>query len=336
MSSEALHEFTRYMRGLQGSKAGLVRDATLMCVGRGFSGAYALQRRVSKSPAPHPLFRILAAQTGDPYDVWPLDDLPSLRLKSEEMLDFLPRHVKGHVVTHHMGTDQGTTVLEVVPQNVSDETAVIYLHGGGFVMGSASSVLPEADAIASGLGRSVFVMDYPLAPEKRLNVTAQAVDEVLHWIATRRSVFQLVGESAGGYLGIRSLLRDPSLNASCNAAVLFYPLLDLQVDSDSVKRFSSGFMLSRRILEWFVACAVPEGEAAESWCLRHETSSLRAKVLVIVGEYDPLLDDWKAISGHTSQLSVQVAPGLMHGFMQMRGILPEREKWLEAGVEYLR
>jgi acetyl esterase len=334
MASEGLHKLTRYMRGLQGTRAGKVRDATLRVAGVGFSGYYALSKRLSKERRPHPLFRILAAQAGDPYDEWPLDDVGALRAKSEALLDFLPCQVHGDVVEHSVGGNSGVRILEVAPRTLRSDVCVAYFHGGGFVMGSAESVLPEADALGAELGCVVYVVDYPLAPESKLDQQVAAANEALSWIRNQGKRFRVVGESAGGYLSLFALLDDDSLNADCDAVVLFYPFLDLQVNSESVQRFSSGFMLSRRILQWFVACASPR-DGLDAWNLGQGESQVQAPVLIIVGEYDPLLDDWRAVSKRVPNLTLEEAPGLMHGFMQMRGILPDRERWLRRAIEFL-
>lgn len=333
MGSEALHKFTAYMRGLQGTKAGHARDSALRGLGRIFSTAHAVGRRQHSDAKPHPLFRIIAAQTGDPYERWPLDDLSALRRESEELLDFLPREITTTVEQRVFG-EPGVPVLEMTPKTIRDDRCIVYLHGGGFVMGSAESVLPEADALARKLRRRVYVVDYPLAPEHCLAEQTQAAITVLQSIFETHPTFDIVGESAGGYLGLYSLLHDAELNAACQNAVLFYPFLDLSVESESVRRFDSGYLLSRRILQWFVECAI-NGSEREEWRLARSNAELHPNILIIVGEFDPLLDDWHAISEFAPRLTTRVAPGLMHGFMQMRGILPERDKWIEQAVRFL-
>jgi acetyl esterase/lipase len=333
MASEALHKLTAYMRGLQGTKAGWVRDGVLRGVGRVFSAAHAADRKWRANPKPHPLFRIIAAQTGDPYERWPLDDLPALRRESEELLEFLPREVKTAVERRVFG-EPGIWVLELTPGSIRDDRCVVYFHGGGFVMGSAESVLPEADVLARKLQRRVYVVDYPLAPEHSLVAQTQAATTALRSIYDSHPTFDIVGESAGGYLGLYSLLHESDLNEACQNAVLFYPLLDLSVDSEAVQRFDTGYLLSRRILQWFVDCATG-GTEREDWRLERVDAQLHPDILIIVGEFDPLLDDWRAISRCAPRLTTRVAPGLMHGFMQMRGILPERDEWIDETVRFL-
>ena len=335
MSSKTVRKVTSQLRELQGTPAGHARDRVLGLVGMGLSGYDRLSKRFLRKAGPHPLFRILAAQTGDPFDEWTLDNLPLLRRKFEGQLDFMPKDVPGKATLRNGAGQYKTPVIEIVPDVLRDDERIVYLHGGGFVLGSASSVLPEAAALAQELGRRTYVVEYPLAPESRLDVTAAAVSEAIAW-ATEGKTFSLVGESAGAYLGLRTLLTNASLNSKCRNVVCFYPFLDLRVDSSAVEKFNRGFLLSQRILEWFVSCALPVGQSVDDWLLQDSHGSVSARVLVIVGEFDPLLRDVDAVAANIQDLTVEVAPGLMHGFMQIRGLLPERDLWLKRCVRFLR
>lgn len=339
--SERIRKATAALRKLQGTPAGSIRDALAAGIGATLSLETAMSRAMGRRQ-PHPLFRLMAHQTGEPYDRWPLSDLAKLRSNSEELLEFLPKQVKSartdwSIQTRQPAGQPGTVpIIELTPDQVV-ERPVAYLHGGGFVMGSAESILPEADAMARMLGSRSYAIGYPLAPEFKLPEIAAATVDALRWVSSRSpDGFYLVGESAGGYLGLSALLTSQDLADSCRGVVLFYPLLDLGLASDASHEFGSGFMLTRKLLEWFVRSATPTGLDPRSFSLASlSTGRLSTPILIECGEFDPLVQDWQAIASIAPVLEVRVIPGLMHGFMQLRGVLPERDQELRYACRYL-
>lgn len=76
---------------------------------------------------------------------------------------------------------------------------IIWLHGGGYVFGSSNSHSRAATALSEASGRSVFVADYPLAPEHSYH---DIFDFVALWIDILPEPVELVGDSAGGHLAL--------------------------------------------------------------------------------------------------------------------------------------
>lgn len=130
-----------------------------------------------------------------------------------------------------------------VPAAGEGRGAVLYLHGGGFIMGSLATSRPFATQLAAATNRPVLTLGYSLAPEARFPVQ---VDEVLRchdWLLDQgvpSDQLVYVGDSAGAWLTVSALLR---LRADARAlparAVLLSPLLDLALASPSIDEFAA-------------------------------------------------------------------------------------------------
>lgn len=120
--------------------------------------------------------------------------------------------------------------------------AMLYLHGGGYVLGSATAYRHFASQIVARTGRAMFVLDYPLAPEQSLPVAHDVAFAAVRWLA-RKGISQLavVGDSAGGGLSLSlmaSLVHAAATEASdlpaLRAGAMFSPWADLSLSGASM------------------------------------------------------------------------------------------------------
>jgi acetyl esterase/lipase len=111
----------------------------------------------------------------------------------------------------------------------ADGPALLYLHGGGFVLGSARSHRPVAAALAGACRQPVLLLDYPLAPEQPFPAAPQHVLQAWERLSaggTRPAT--LAGDSAGGWLALWLAQEAVASGLPGPAALaLFSPLLDL-------------------------------------------------------------------------------------------------------------
>jgi acetyl esterase/lipase len=94
----------------------------------------------------------------------------------------------------------------VRPEHAQAGRAILFLHGGAFVLGSATGYRGFASQLAVRAGIDTFVLDYPLAPEHPFPAAYDAVIAALKWLA--KSGFRdiaLVGDSAGGGLALSAV-----------------------------------------------------------------------------------------------------------------------------------
>lgn len=132
----------------------------------------------------------------------------------------------------------GVPTLDIVPQDHADDGSIIvYVHGGGFVTGSARANLLSGALAAATSGRRVVSVDYTLAPRGTWDVILDQVAAV--WTAlldegADPAKMGLFGDSAGGCIVAAAalLLRDRGIAAPA-AIVLFSPVTDLSGEGDT-------------------------------------------------------------------------------------------------------
>ena len=114
---------------------------------------------------------------------------------------------------------------------------VFYIHGGGFRSGSLETYAFYASNLAVELAASVFVVDYPLAPEQSFPAAIDAVTAAYHWVLDQHTPPEQIlvaGESAGGGLAAALLLREASRgNSLPSGTALISPWLDLTCTAPS-------------------------------------------------------------------------------------------------------
>jgi acetyl esterase len=201
---------------------------------------------------------------------------------------------------------------------------IVYLHGGGGVIGSIRSSEPIARLIAAQTGCTVASVGYRLGPEHRHPAAVEDACDAYTAIAARvprGGKLAVGGDSFGGYLAAhvdRAVARKPDLQ------VLIYPLLDLTMASPSVDRFAEGYLLTRSLMHWFRANYLHHDDdrravSPQFW------PSLRgaAPALVMTAGYDPLVDEGDAYARALAAAQVQVHhrrhASLVHGYLSLAG-----------------
>lgn len=119
----------------------------------------------------------------------------------------------------------------------NSNTCVFYIHGGGYVSGDISGFLGMAEKVSIVCECPVFLSQYRLAPEVSIETSVNDLYEAFHSIGTNFSNVIIMGDSAGGGLGV--LLLNELINCSIDnikrvkAFILFSPMLNLECNSNS-------------------------------------------------------------------------------------------------------
>ena len=120
---------------------------------------------------------------------------------------------------------------------------LFYIHGGGFRSGSLETYAPYASTLAVELAVSVFVVDYPLAPEHAVPEAVDTVTMAYRWVLEQHTPPErlvVAGESAGGGLAAALLLREASRGYSLPAGTaLISPWVDLTCTAPSYRECAS-------------------------------------------------------------------------------------------------
>jgi acetyl esterase len=222
-------------------------------------------------------------------------------------------------------------------ESVESKALVIYLHGGCFVMGDLETHDWLCRRVTFDTRTSILALDYRLAPEHPFPSPLDDAVDAIRYVATHRREFAhdrapliLMGDSAGANLATvaATLLRDEDLGIA--AQVLIYPTLGPELVTESVHRYGTGFLLDieslrhdyRQYLGEFADHTDPRVTPLMSTDL-----SRVAPAIILVAECDPLRDEGVAYAGLLEHFDVPVelleAHGMVHGFLEMGGVIPE-------------
>ncbi len=216
---------------------------------------------------------------------------------------------------------------------------ILYLHGGGFVLGDAETYALQSARIATECGALVVFAEYRLAPEHPFPAAVEDALAAVDWALAEAgghggdpACFVLMGDSAGANLSI-ALMRHYRQQRLFRAVCLLYPLVDarpylgLAAPSGSDREFASGYYLEFAETEYFAKAYLPELAMATdtrvSPVLAKDLGDL-PPVLFYAAENDVLRDQGRAFAEQLKAAGNDVRyrcfEGLIHNFMQHAGI----------------
>ncbi len=220
-----------------------------------------------------------------------------------------------------------------VPEGVSQSSpGLLYLHGGGWVIGSPDTHDRLTRELAAGIGARVVSLGYALAPERPYPQGLDDCVDAARWLGAHggplgfdTTRFLIGGDSAGGNLAAAALLRLRDEGGPLfRGAIYIYGAFAVGFNTPSIQAWGDrDLILSRKVMEWFKGHYLSAGGSeADPYVspLRGDLTALPPAVLV-VGTLDPLLSDSELFAdalrraGVSAELHVfQDAP---HAFAQM-------------------
>lgn len=196
---------------------------------------------------------------------------------------------------------------------------VLYLHGGGWVLGSAATHDRLVRELANGIEAAVVFPNYTRSPEARYPTALDEVYAVLTWIADQGARHNLdptrlaiAGDSVGGNLAAATtLLAKERGGPSFRFQVLFYPVTDADFTTGSYEQFAEGYWLTRPAMQWYWDSYLPDTERRREPAaapLHATIEQLRGlpPALVITGEADVLRDEGEAYAHKLIEAGVRV------------------------------
>jgi len=206
--------------------------------------------------------------------------------------------------------------------------ALVYLHGGGWVLGGPESHGPLCHALAARSGAAVVAVDYRLAPEHRYPAAVQDAWTATRWASRRFAPLAVGGDSAGGNLAAVMALRARDAGLPLALQMLVYPATDHGCSWPSYRENDRGPAFHTAEMEWFWEQYLDgPARAAEPDCcpLRAPDLTGLAPALVLTAEFDPLRDEGEAYAEALRGAGVPVAlhryDGLIHGFLRMPAVI---------------
>ncbi|MGA7340127.1 MAG: alpha/beta hydrolase fold domain-containing protein [Terracidiphilus sp.] len=266
---------------------------------------------------------------------WPPLDrhtVPEARARMREMQNgSLP---PGAVATERHTVD-GFSVLILRPVHAEGILpAVVYYHGGGWVLGDFDTHARMAGEIAVQSRAAVVFVEYARAPESRFPLPLEQCYRALKWTASQgRSIgldgarLAVAGDSAGGTLAAGvAMLAARRGGPEIRLQALLYPVADCTFATASYRDFETGLNLDLPAMRWFWDHYLPDAEMRAQPLaspLRATPDELRnlPPALVITAECDVLRDEGEAFARKLAQAGVPVIAvrfaGTLHAFMMI-------------------
>jgi acetyl esterase len=232
----------------------------------------------------------------------------------------------------------------------SPQPALVYLHGGGWVIGDLESHDQVCRALANAASCIVVAVDYRLAPEHKFPAAAEDAIAALQWIAANAarlgidaSRLAVGGDSAGGNLAAVAAIdaRDRD-GPPLRLQFLVYPAADMSRHWPSAERHAQQLPLTRAAMDWFIAHYLRSPADKADW----RASPLRAASLkglpsafIVTAGFDPLCDEGQAYAQALHAAGVPVVhepfPGQIHGFLSMGRIVADSRRLIEMAAARL-
>lgn len=244
---------------------------------------------------------------------------------------------------------------------------LVYMHGGGFVLGGLESLDLLCRTLAARTPCLVVSVDYRLAPEHPFPCGLEDCYDAAVWAAqmTAQMAVQhdgerciphssgaprpiaLAGDSAGGNLAtvVAQRARDTGAFGVCQQ-VLLYPVIDCTCSSASYQDCARGYGLTQNAMHWFLNHYLPDSTLNDERRTHPHVSPIHAELrglpptLIQTAAFDPLCDEGELYADALLRAGVPTTltryEGVIHGFAMMPNILPQARSALQEIVATLQ
>jgi acetyl esterase/lipase len=235
--------------------------------------------------------------------------------------------------------DVGDVGVRIVrPQDaVGTLPVILYMHGGGWVLGNADTHDRLVRELAVGTGAAVVFVEYDRSPEAQYPVAIEQGYATAQWIVRKGAANQLdpsriavAGDSVGGNMtAALTLMAQERGDVRFVHQSMYYPVTDAAMDTGSYEQFAEGYFLTAKMMAWFWDAYEPDPERR----LEPLASPIRASdeqlgglppAFVIVGEADVLRDEGEAYAARLRAAGTEVTTvrygGITHDFMMLNSL----------------
>jgi acetyl esterase/lipase len=212
--------------------------------------------------------------------------------------------------------------------------AILYMHGGGWVLGNSGTHDRLVRELAVGTGAAVVFVEYDRSPEAHYPVGIEQGYATAQWI-TREGAsngldpnrMAVAGDSVGGGMtAALALMANERRDVRFVQQSMFYPVTDAAMDTGSYHQFAEGYFLYAKSMAWFWDAYLPDlDRRSEPYAspLRASDEQLAGlpPAFVIVDEADVLRDEGEAYAARLRAAGVDVTTvrydGITHDFMML-------------------
>src|SRR6478735_1406180 len=216
---------------------------------------------------------------------------------------------------------------------------VLFIHGGGWVLGNAGTHDRLVREIATGAEAAVVFVEYDRSPEARHPVAIEQAYAVAQWI-TRDGAekgldaarLPVAGDCVGGNMAaVIAILAKRRGDVAFIHQSLYYPVTDAGQNTDSYREFAEGFYLRADAMAWFWDCYLPDLDARKDVTaspLQAPIDELKGlpETFLIVDENDVLRDEGEAYGRKLIRAGVPTTlvryDATIHDFMMLNPLRP--------------
>jgi len=213
---------------------------------------------------------------------------------------------------------------------------LLYLHGGGFTIGSLETHDSLCRQLALRSGAAVVALDYRLAPEHRFPTAVDDAWAALRWLAANAATLgfdgtrlAVGGDSAGGTLAAVCAIHARDIGLPLRLQLLITPGTTAFADTPSHRQFARGYLLEADDIAWFFDQYIAASQRRDWRFAPLEAEALDgvAPACVLLAECDPLVDEGLAYADRLRAAGVpvelEIGRGLTHDFIKLGRVLPE-------------
>ncbi|MFE7774909.1 alpha/beta hydrolase [Streptomyces sp. NPDC057445] len=223
----------------------------------------------------------------------------------------------------------------VRPKNAASPLPVIlYMHGGGWILGNADTHDRLVRELADGVRAAVVFVEYARSPEAHYPVAVEQGYATAQWIVREGAArgldpdrMAVAGDSVGGNMtAALALMAKERGDVRFVHQSMYYPVTNADMDTESYSDFATGYFLTAKAMEWFWDAYVPERSQRSEITV----SPLKANLdqlaglppaFVIVDEADVLRDEGEAYAAKLRAAGIDVTTvrydGVTHDFMML-------------------
>ncbi len=241
---------------------------------------------------------------------------------------------------------EGMAAEWIASPGVSSAHALLYLHGGGYVVGSLNTHRDLAARLGRAAGARVLTVDYRLAPEHPHPAAVDDAVAAYRWLRRQGCAperLAIAGDSAGGGLTLATLVALRDLGEPLpNCGVCFSPWVDMEATGASMDVNLDDPMLNRALLLHFARFYLTGGVDPRTPLAAplHADLSGLPPLLIQASRHEVLLDDATRITENARRAGVacelDLTDEVPHVWQIFAGILPEGREAIERAGAFLR
>ena len=259
---------------------------------------------------------------------------------------------EGVAVSSHtvLGPAGDIPVAVFTPDGDGPRPLLVYLHGGGWVIGSPATHAKLCAELAQGAGAVVVSVDYRMAPEHPAPAPLDDCVAAIRYIVSNAaefgadgSRFAIGGDSAGANLTAAAALRlRDEGGPQAKLLLLLYGAFTGDTNLPSVIENGEGKILTRKAMEWFYKHYLSGGATTDDPLIAPIKGNLAGlpPAHLIVGSQDPLLDDSrlfaKALQDAGVPATLSIYEDQVHVFMQLTAMLDGAKKAVNEASDALK